>query len=118
MDEIRPVSRWRISIHAPRVGSDARRIRTVRRQQISIHAPRVGSDFEFSVPEIGNVKFLSTLPAWGATATGLTVADVGVVFLSTLPAWGATCFVHIVLFAQNYFYPRSPRGERQYLPLS
>ena len=34
----------RISIHAPRVGSDLAFFRSCARQQISIHAPRVGSD--------------------------------------------------------------------------
>ena len=33
-----------ISIHAPRVGSDSTRTRFVSKGTISIHAPRVGSD--------------------------------------------------------------------------
>ena len=35
---------------------------------ISIHAPRVGSDNPFSGDSISVYGFLSTLPAWGATA--------------------------------------------------
>ena len=102
--------------------------------RISIHAPRVGSDPSFPDFFVSPGIFLSTLPAWGATH--FIRADVSYnIFLSTLPAWGATpatsrnnkhnmnfyprsprgerlCFVHIVLFAYNHFYPRSPRGER------
>ena len=33
-----------ISIHAPRVGSDATQAKTAQGKAISIHAPRVGSD--------------------------------------------------------------------------
>ena len=56
---------------------------------ISIHAPRVGSDRRPADDKRGTGKFLSTLPAWGATspATGMTARFI---FLSTLPAWGAT----------------------------
>ena len=57
---------------------------------ISIHAPRVGSDPGQNLIDGICRIFLSTLPAWGAT--------VGV-------AQGAT--------AGDYFYPRSPRGERR-----
>ena len=39
----------KISIHAPRVGSDAdNALYTASEKSISIHAPRVGSDFIFS----------------------------------------------------------------------
>ena len=149
----------RISIHAPRVGSDATKpkffsrnnnfyprsprgerpaIRANGLQQliISIHAPRVGSDNPGSVLDPSPDIFLSTLPAWGATQghaleehfqlisihaprvgsdtihicqfvpvkqisihaprVGSDLGNVGVEslmwkFLSTLPAWGATC---------------------------
>ena len=56
-----------ISIHAPRVGSDDSNRRTHTTIGISIHAPRVGSD-----PCRGTIcrvqmQFQSTLPVWGAT---------------------------------------------------
>ena len=34
---------------------------------ISIHAPRVGSDGTAAPFAMGTMRFLSTLPAWGAT---------------------------------------------------
>ena len=57
----------RISIHAPRVGSDQRLLDKLQKQMISIHVPRVGSD----PPDMSSwtilVVFQSTLPVWGAT---------------------------------------------------
>lgn len=45
-----------ISIHAPRVGSDAKRKERIRRKiKISIHAPRVGSDTRYT--QINTCKF-------------------------------------------------------------
>ena len=102
-----------ISIHAPRVGSDAatRRLQSsgytflstlpawgatflrlpVRRgDPISIHAPRVGSDEQMQERETVEGLFLSTLPAWGATFLIISHTTLGMLFLSTLPAWGAT----------------------------
>ena len=79
-----------ISIHAPRVGSDiSASCGTLDRKIISIHAPRVGSDNQ---PDKSN------------KLVGL--------FLATLPAWGATSVPHWSIPRQQYFYPRSPRGER------
>ena len=57
-----------ISIHAPRVGSDYSYARGRGRYAISIHAPRVGSDRQFCGQMRLCSSFLSTLPAWGATA--------------------------------------------------
>ena len=82
---------WRISIHAPRVGSDPGRLLSLSRQySISIHAPRVGSDVSLSSllrPEDG---FQSTLPVWGATRKDLMCLFLFLRFQSTLPVWGAT----------------------------
>ena len=78
----------RISIHAPRVGSDGVPAARERGQGISIHAPRVGSD--------------------SATCSGAHVGG----FQSTLPAWGATPGCFPVSSMYSYFNPRSPRGER------
>ena len=103
----------KISIHAPRRGSDDLAdliLDTISR--ISIHAPRMGSDSAFlERPEL-HFQFQSTLPGWGATkpiqgdrqnrkdfnprspdgerhgdVANVTVTDV---FQSTLPGWGAT----------------------------
>ena len=101
-----------ISIHAPRMGSDAApkkrngssRIfqstlpgwgatiwRSMSRASvsISIHAPRMGSDLAMYGGGTTTPEFQSTLPGWGATR----LADIDKaydVFQSTLPGWGAT----------------------------
>ena len=82
--------RLRISIHAPRVGSDRSRIPHGRTGRISIHAPRVGSDV-FNLPtEDIDVGFQSTLPVGGATFPFLMLFYHLRTFQSTLPVWGAT----------------------------
>ena len=57
-----------ISIHAPRVGSDALAIYLDGTALISIHAPRVGSDRLPSADMTSPARFQSTLPVWGATS--------------------------------------------------
>ena len=56
-----------ISIHAPRVGSDAPRMAGGLWPHISIHAPRVGSDAMTAQAIRPAFSFQSTLPVWGAT---------------------------------------------------
>ena len=83
-------ARRKISIHAPRTGSDLRRRGNwPSHSGISIHAPRTGSDNPGRMEEPMNYKFQSTLPARGATWRRATK--------STRP---------------RYFNPRSPHGER------
>ena len=101
---------------------------------ISIHAPRVGSDAEAVSRATQTLLFLSTLPAWGATASMLLTVSFSASFLSTLPAWGATSNEKVQSLRDEFlstlpawgatghvccdlcplldFYPRSPRGER------
>ena len=57
----------KISIHAPREGSDARRAPTPFAGIISIHAPREGSDPDHVTTKATQTTFQSTLPARGAT---------------------------------------------------
>ena len=58
----------RISIHAPREGSDRRALdEHIRADDISIHAPREGSDIIKDPALVADVEFLSTLPVRGAT---------------------------------------------------
>ena len=57
----------RISIHAPRVGSDLLIRLLALHGGISIHAPRVGSDMNCKCALRLSFVFLSTLPVWGAT---------------------------------------------------
>ena len=83
----------RISIHAPREGSDhVYRLLEVF-ISISIHAPREGSDSITSSVRTDSYGFLSTLPARGATPSALWPNSVPKRFLSTLPARGATANV-------------------------
>ena len=58
--------------------------------------------------------FLSTLPARGATMSRPHSFAVLRIFLSTLPARGATRRWPTLPPTSSNFYPRSPRGERQY----
>ena len=79
-----------ISIHAPRVGSDY----PLQPWQpvlghISIHAPRVGSDVAFYADKLNKALFQSTLPVWGATNLR-SWPTCRILFQSTLPVWGAT----------------------------
>ena len=80
-----------ISIHAPRAGSD-RHLGDITKinWDISIHAPRAGSDtmafWPFFVPSI----FQSTLPVRGATQKPPVMLKSEAEFQSTLPVRGAT----------------------------
>ena len=56
-----------ISIHAPREGSDSQRTSDSGPIQISIHAPREGSDKNTHALALRKVGFQSTLPVRGAT---------------------------------------------------
>ena len=65
---LRPICR-KISIHAPREGSDLHLHTPSSQQDISIHAPREGSDIHCKGFFTRQVKFQSTLPARGATVS-------------------------------------------------
>ena len=78
---------------------------------ISIHAPRVGSDAPLINCSIAREPFQSTLPVWGATARVTTPSSTWE-FQSTLPVWGATAQADGVRLNRRYFNPRSPCGER------
>ena len=102
---------------------------------ISIHAPREGSDCSTLQRTSASCTFLSTLPARGATRATLLSLFPRLIsihapregsdlllpcvsrtlerFLSTLPARGATDGCARLGYDHGYFYPRSPRGERQ-----
>ena len=102
-----------ISIHAPRMGSDVFVPDAEGFAAISIHAPRMGSDSCMMWMACTTSEFQSTLPGWGATASGLYADTLRLaisihaprvgsdetpvirkwitgVFQSTLPGWGAT----------------------------
>ena len=101
----------RISIHAPRTGSDMDVGLGSFGSDISIHAPRTGSDVTYPARflsichfnprsphgerrsatgcQMNGLRFQSTLPARGATQEALDIATERL-FQSTLPARGAT----------------------------
>ena len=125
----------RISIHAPRTGSDGRASPSAARYNtISIHAPRTGSD---GLPDAAKgrkrPRFQSTLPARGATTDGDAQAPPRKISIHA-PRTGsddhqaaAQCIPHISIHAPRTgsdsistpsasylinFNPRSPHGER------
>ena len=80
-----------ISIHAPRMGSDAA---TFAADQSTTHYfnPRSpdGERPIRAVNPVSQTTFQSTLPGWGATSAILPSILVVSKFQSTLPGWGAT----------------------------
>ena len=80
----------RISIHAPRAGSDASACTDGGGRAISIHAPRAGSDVFNSNTTRREHQFQSTLPVRGATLYFPCACRVWFQFQSTLPVRGAT----------------------------
>ena len=102
----------KISIHAPREGSDGEDVRgDPSFSFISIHAPREGSDAVI-------VYFLSFLSNFNPRSPRGERPDAPqrhnrtARFQSTLPARGATSIDSNLRMVASYFNPRSPRGER------
>ena len=83
------LANFEISIHAPRMGSDAASRSSSQGRCISIHAPRMGSDSKTMAVGGRRRVFQSTLPEWGATP----------------PPSANSC-------RSSDFNPRSPNGER------
>ncbi|AUD71349.1 Hypothetical protein NRBB04_1388 [Bifidobacterium breve] len=81
---------------------------------ISIHAPRMGSDAVPNLDVATLALFQSTLPGWGATIR--IQGGCGNRFQSTLPGWGATESKRYLPTGRSYFNPRSPDGERRLSP--
>ena len=127
-----------ISIHAPRVGSDAERfIRYAENAEFQSTLPVWGatakctmtakSDRHFNPRspcgerhnpakrKLERRIFQSTLPVWGATTEPNSLSNRTNRFQSTLPVWGATYSALHPSQLHSDFNPRSPCGER---PLS
>ena len=85
-----PRASWRISIHAPRTGSDLRRLPSPDSRghfnPRSPHGERPTAPKEL----LRAVVFQSTLPARGATLRKTPHGAIATIFQSTLPARGAT----------------------------
>ena len=100
-----------ISIHAPLAGGDVHGAYHTGHRRISIHAPRVGSDSGTDCTMSCSSTFQSTLPSRGATMSALALRWKKQ-FQSTLPSRGATHSWPIPPNLFTNFNPRSPRGER------
>ena len=88
----------------------ATRAEAKRALRISIHAPRTGSDI-FAIRKSTQKLFQSTLPARGATAlseTGRYQAGISI----HAPRTGSDCGFRSDFFQGRNFNPRSPHGER------
>ena len=101
-----------ISIHAPRVGSDAGEKLKNERDGISIHAPRVGSDSSASRADSRAGDFNPRSPC-GERRQSARRRKRRKPFQSTLPVWGATRSCPRPRPSRRNFNPRSPCGERQ-----
>ena len=99
----------RISIHAPREGSDAdRKICSVRNDNFNPRSPRGERPF-FIYLSFGFLPFQSTLPARGATRAA-TITSPQPPFQSTLPARGATLENYITQAIQLFQSTLPARG--------
>ena len=101
-----------ISIHAPRMGSDMRRANSSPRRPISIHAPRMGSDLPGARGHLRRGQISIHAPRMGSDRKGNRLRSRHSKFQSTLPGWGATGVLFEHIQAHNHFNPRSPDGER------
>ena len=101
----------RISIHAPRVGSDAEQECGGAVNHISIHAPRVGSDATVGSTSSVTAHFNPRSPC-GERQNYRDAASTMRAFQSTLPVWGATPETKPTAERRFHFNPRSPCGER------
>ena len=81
-------------------------------EKISIHAPRTGSDGSKATPVQRRKPFQSTLPARGATASTPSCTQRMLYFNPRSPHGERLIFLHLQT-VNNYFNPRSPHGERQ-----
>ena len=100
-----------ISIHAPRVGSDSTVGGHAGSLGISIHAPRVGSDVYKVFNAVSHFDFNPRSPC-GERLMAFWSWRYFREFQSTLPVWGATRTVPSVVPSLYDFNPRSPCGER------
>ena len=103
--------RLRISIHAPRGGSD-----DLSRQLgdcccISIHAPRGGSDPNRIPCSVNDLIFQSTLPVGGATLEAVLALSYREISIHA-PRGGSDLVCRPDGCAPMHFNPRSPWGER------
>ena len=93
-------------------GATGRRDEDSRIQKISIHAPRGGSDFVDEIRLLENELFQSTLPVGGATLCAIVISPLEGDFNPRSP-WGERQNPQKGDHTKCYFNPRSPWGERR-----
>ena len=99
----------------PRTPCGVRRQRRERdhvQSPISIHAPRVGCDARSAAISGNTSSFQSTHPVWDATINGSALVASYSLFQSTHPVWGATAGCTGLPGLEMYFNPRTPCGVR------
>ncbi len=103
-----------ISTHAPRTGSDVKRLHRSCAGRISTHAPRTGSDSSMSSAISSGIgTFQPTLPARGATFRRIK-SMLGVSISTHAPRTGSDSFPRKDNTSRSTnFNPRSPHGERR-----
>ena len=102
----------KISIHAPRTGSDVRAGFHVQQQYISIHAPRTGSDS--FVREIRHGEVISIhAPRTGSDHRESPAHGAGLHYFNPRSPHGERLILKTQYLTQkSHFNPRSPHGER------
>ena len=103
---------WRISIHAPRTGSDMRaRWTSCLPKHFNPRSPH-GERLLEQARESKTTTFQSTLPARGATRACWLAAD-GANISIHAPRTGSDTRGVLAAGTGTHFNPRSPHGERQ-----
>ena len=87
------------------------RVRALPHFRISIHAPRTGSDY-FTASHCPLCNYFNPRSPHGERRNQKNQNITPSGFQSTLPARGATYLLHSMERFGNYFNPRSPHGER------
>ena len=96
---------------SPRGERQVRPLPPIVMEDISIHAPREGSDAGGFLFLVLLIRFLSTLPARGATTSAIFDKRKERISIHA-PREGSDNADATKLGRGLYFYPRSPRGER------
>ena len=102
-----------ISIHAPREGSDTVVSVPPNVRKISIHAPREGSDAPAASSRRGCTCISIHAPREGSDAFSFCVDSQTFHISIHAPREGSDQAGLLQYHHHQYFYPRSPRGERQ-----
>ena len=105
----------RISIHAPRVGSDVLPDKSSRLPAIFQSTLPVWGATQKTSPQSRPARFQSTLPVWGATPAGLRAGRDGAISIHA-PRVGSDYRDDRPGSPMEHFNPRSPCGERLLRP--